>query len=210
MHSLVNELKRNKLFVWLVFPDGGKLCKQKRHLILSLLSQECYISSNYTESCGKVIKSLTALGKCWVRMLVWRTALRANFSRDIYQLRQENSQIIIIFFFFFFFHWHYSHCGLWPVQQCPSLFFLSATNALHLLTPITWRCLSIFSWVFLFVSSLPVLGWISFWTSYPPPFSLGDLTRLSFSLLSILLWKFPIISLRQIGGAFNRTAYNET
>ena len=31
-----------------------------------------------------------------------------------------------------------ARCGLWPVEQCPSIFFfLSATNSLHLLTPST-------------------------------------------------------------------------
>jgi len=35
-----------------------------------------------------------------------------------------------------------AHCGLWPVEQFPSSFFLSATNSLHLLTPSTWRPLS--------------------------------------------------------------------
>ena len=35
-----------------------------------------------------------------------------------------------------------AHCGLWPVEQCPSIFFLSATNSRHLLTPSTWRSLS--------------------------------------------------------------------
>ena len=48
--------------------------------------------------------------------------------------------------------------------------------------------LSIFSWVFPFFSSLPRLEWISFWASCPPPFSLGDLTSLSFALLPILLY----------------------
>ena len=38
--------------------------------------------------------------------------------------------------------------------------------------------LSIFSWVFPFVLSLPVLEWRSFWASYPPPFSLGDVNQL--------------------------------
>ena len=38
-----------------------------------------------------------------------------------------------------------AHCGLWPVEQCPSVFFLSATNSLHLLTPSTWISLSISS-----------------------------------------------------------------
>ena len=30
-----------------------------------------------------------------------------------------------------------AHCGLWPVEQCPYIFFLSATNSLYLLTPST-------------------------------------------------------------------------
>ena len=34
-----------------------------------------------------------------------------------------------------------AHCGLWPVEQYPSIFFLSTTNSLHLLTPNTWRSL---------------------------------------------------------------------
>ena len=36
--------------------------------------------------------------------------------------------------------------------------------------------------------ALPVLEWRSFWASCPPPFSPGDLTSLSFALLSILLY----------------------
>jgi len=47
--------------------------------------------------------------------------------------------------------------------------------------------LSILSWVFLFVSSLPVLESRSFWASYPPSFSPGDAANLSFAPLSILL-----------------------
>ena len=66
-----------------------------------------------------------------------------------------------------------AHCGLWPVEQCPSHFSLSATNSLHLLTPSTWRSLftplSIFSYVFPFFLFLPVREWRSFWASYPPP-----------------------------------------
>ena len=34
-----------------------------------------------------------------------------------------------------------------------------------------------------------------FWASYPPPFSLGDLTSLSFALLSILLYFLLCLSL---------------
>ena len=96
------------------------------------------------------------------------------------------------FFFFFFFHWHSAHCGLWPVEQCPSIcsylpptlsiFSLPALEELFLLP------LSIFSWVFPFFLSLPVLKWRYFGASYRPPFSLGDLTSLSFALLSIFLY----------------------
>ena len=81
-----------------------------------------------------------------------------------------------------------AHCGLWPVEQCPSIFpylppalsifSLPALEDLFLLP------LSILSWVFPFFSSLPVLECRSFWASYPPPFSLGDLTSLSLALLS--------------------------
>ena len=85
-----------------------------------------------------------------------------------------------------------AHCRLWPVEQCPSIvsylpptlpiFSLPALEDLFLLP------LSIFSWVFSFFSSLPILEWRSFWASYPPPFSLRDLTSLSFALLSILFY----------------------
>ena len=65
------------------------------------------------------------------------------------------------FYFFFFFHWHYSPLWAWPVEKCPfifsylpptlSIFSLSVLEHLFLLP------LSIFSWVFPFFSSLPVL-----------------------------------------------------
>ena len=75
-------------------------------------------------------------------------------------------------FFFFFFHWHYSPLWALACRTMSFHFFLSATNSLHLLTPSTWRSLSLplsfFSWVFPFFSSLPVLEWRSFWASYPP------------------------------------------
>ena len=75
------------------------------------------------------------------------------------------------------------HCGLWPVEQCPSIIsYLPPTlspssHSQHL--QIFLLPLSILSWVFPFASSLPVLEWRSFWASYPPPFSLDDLTNLS-------------------------------
>ena len=85
-----------------------------------------------------------------------------------------------------------AHCGLWPVEKCPSIFFyLPPTHSifsLPALEDLFLLPLSIFSWVFPFFSSLPVLEWRSFWSSYPPPFSLGDLSSLSFALLSTLLY----------------------
>ena len=85
-----------------------------------------------------------------------------------------------------------AHYGLWPVKQCPSIFpYLPPTVSifsLPALEDLFLLPLSIFSWVFPFFSSLPVLEWRSFWASYPPPFFLGDLTSLSFALLSILLY----------------------
>ena len=78
-----------------------------------------------------------------------------------------------------------AHCGLWPVKRCPSIFsYLPPTLSifsLPALAALFLLPLSIFSWVFPFFSSLPVLEWRSFWASYPPPFSLGDLTSLSFA-----------------------------
>ena len=85
-----------------------------------------------------------------------------------------------------------AHCELWPVEQCPSIFsYLPPTLSIFSIPPLEdlfLLPLSIFSWVLPFSSSLPVLDWRSFWASYPPPFSLGDLTSLSFALLSILLY----------------------
>ena len=85
-----------------------------------------------------------------------------------------------------------AHCGLWPVEQCPSIFsYLPPTLSIFSIPAhedLFLLPLSIFSWVFPFFSSLPVLEWRSFWASYPPSFPLGDLTSLSFTLLSILLY----------------------
>jgi len=75
-------------------------------------------------------------------------------------------------------------CGLWPVEKylsvCP---YLSPTLCIFSLSTLEdlFPLLSILSWVFLFVSSLPVLEWRSSWASYPPPFSPGDPTNLFFA-----------------------------
>ena len=54
-----------------------------------------------------------------------------------------------------------AHCGLWPVEQCPSTFsYLPQTLSifsLPTLEDLFLLPLSIFSWVFPFFSSLPVL-----------------------------------------------------
>jgi hypothetical protein len=63
-----------------------------------------------------------------------------------------------------------------------SIFSLPALEDLFLLL------LSILSWAFTFVSSLPGLELRCFWASYPPPFSPGDPNNLSFAPLSILLY----------------------
>jgi len=64
-----------------------------------------------------------------------------------------------------------AHCGLWPVELCPSIFsYLPRTLSifsLPALEDLFLLPLSIFSWVFPFFSSLPVLEWRSFWVSYP-------------------------------------------
>jgi len=76
-------------------------------------------------------------------------------------------------------------CELWPVEQYLSIFpYLSPTLSifsLPTLEDLLPLLLSILSWVFLFVSSLPVLEWRSFWASYSPPFSPGDPANLSFA-----------------------------
>ena len=85
-----------------------------------------------------------------------------------------------------------AHCGFWPVEQYLSIFpYLSPTLSIFSLPALEDLfpfLLSILSWVFLFVSSLPVLEWRSFWASYPPPLSPGDPANLSFAPLSILLY----------------------
>ena len=88
-----------------------------------------------------------------------------------------------------------ARCGLWPVEQCPIFSYLPPTLSIFSLPALDLflLLLSIFSWVFPFFSSLPVLEWRFLWASCPPPFSPGDLTSLSFALLSILLYFSPLL-----------------
>ena len=76
-------------------------------------------------------------------------------------------------------------CGLWPVEQylsvCPYLSPTLSVFSLPALEDFFPLLLSILSWVFLFVSSLPFLEWKSFWVPYPPPFSPRDPANLSFA-----------------------------
>ena len=70
------------------------------------------------------------------------------------------------------------HCGLWPVEQCPPIFSLSAIK----LSPSSHSQHLKISFYFLFPSFLGSspssrpFQFLSedFWASYPPPFSLGD------------------------------------
>ena len=92
-----------------------------------------------------------------------------------------------------FFHWHYSPLWALACRTVSFHFFLFATNSLHLLTPSTFKI----SFYFLFPSfpvsspssrpfqflSEDLLGILS-----SSILSLGDLTSLSFALLSILLY----------------------
>ena len=93
---------------------------------------------------------------------------------------------------FFFFHWHYSPLWALACRTMSFHFFLSAINSLHLLTPSTWRSLSTSSFHLFLVLPLllvhSVLEWSSFWASYSPQFSLGDLTSLSFAWTLLGFW----------------------
>ena len=79
-----------------------------------------------------------------------------------------------------------AHCGLWPVEQCPSIFsYLPPT-------------LSIFSFPALedlFLLPLSIFSSLrrSFWASYPPPFSLGDLTSLSLPFYPFFIIFSPLL-----------------
>ena len=99
---------------------------------------------------------------------------------------------IYMYIYLLFFHSHYSPLWTLAWRTKPFHFFLSTTNSLHLLPLSTWRRLSTSSFhLFLGLPLLLVPSSSSvknFWASYPPPFSPGDLTSLSFALLSILLY----------------------
>ena len=94
---------------------------------------------------------------------------------------------------FFFFHWHYS--PLWALA-CRTMSFHFFPICHQLSPPSHSQHLKI-SFYFLFPSfpgsspSTRPFQFLSeefFWASYPLPFSPGELTSLSFALLSILLY----------------------
>ena len=110
------------------------------------------------------------------------------------------SKRVALTYIFFFFHWHYN--PLWVLARRMSFFFpichqLFSIFSLPELEDLFLLPLSIFSWVFPFFSSLPVLEWRSFWASYPPPFSLGDLTSLSFLTYNII-YKINVVLLTDV------------
>ena len=91
---------------------------------------------------------------------------------------------------FFFFHWHYS--PLWALAcRTMSFHFVLICHQLSLSTHSQHLKISFYfpfpSFPGCSPSSRP-FHFLSedFWASYPPPFSLGDLTSVSFALLSIL------------------------
>jgi len=88
-----------------------------------------------------------------------------------------------------------ARCGLWPVEKYLSTFpYLSSTLSIFsrpVLEDFFLLLLSIISWVFFFVSSLPVFEYRSFWAPYAPSFSPGDPANVSFAPLSILLFFIP-------------------
>jgi len=99
------------------------------------------------------------------------------YSNKIY-LRHWYIWLVLLHKFFFFFHWHYS--PLWTLACRTMSFHFSLTTttlfifSLPALEDLFLLSLSIFSRVFPFFSSLPVLEWRSFWATYTSPFSLDD------------------------------------
>ena len=87
-----------------------------------------------------------------------------------------------------------ARCGLWPFEKHPSIFFYLSPTLSFLSLPgleDLFLCpLSSLSWVFPFFSSLPVLGWRSFWLSYrhmPPQNGMIVMGNYTFKLINFLL-----------------------
>ena len=84
-----------------------------------------------------------------------------------------------------------ARCGLWPVAQHPFFFWsitLSPSSHSQHLKISFYALFPYFPGSSPSSRTLPVLVWRSFWASYPPPFSPGDLTNLSFAILFIVLY----------------------
>ena len=100
-----------------------------------------------------------------------------------------------------------AHCGVWPVEKCPSIFtYLPPTLSifsLPALEDLLLLPLSVLSWVFPFFSSLPFLQWRSFWASYPPPLSPGIITYINskFKLLIGTTWRCVCHLAARAGGS---------
>ena len=108
------------------------------------------------------------------------------------RIRATYTAHIIFLDLIFFFRWRYSPLWALGCRTMSLHFVLSVTNSLHLLTPSTWKSLSTSSlrlFLGLPLRLVPSSSWVKIiWASYPPPFSSGGPTNLSFALLSILLY----------------------
>ena len=186
---------------------ASQVCLSLLQLVDEGSTQTCNFSVILLSSCaGQMKEHKTHIVRC-VLLPVCTAATTVNailkyfgtvFGCDSNYHLHCSVSILLLFFFFFSSSSSSSsigttaHCGLWPVEQCPSIFFYPSPTlsifSLPALEDLFLLSLSIFSWVFPFFSSPPVLERRSFWASYPPPFSPGDLTSLSFALLSILLY----------------------
>ena len=101
--------------------------------------------------------------------------------------KHQRRQLKVVKLHNFLLHWH-----LFPICHHLSPF----SHSQHLKISFYFLFPSFF-WVFPFFSILPVLEW-RILGSYPPPFSLGDLTTLCFARLSILyIFSFARLFLSQ-------------
>ena len=127
-----------------------------------------------------------------------------NFLKFLKLYKKNTFALYIdLLWYYYYYYYYYYYLLLLPLALQPTVGFSLSNNVLPFFSylPSTLSIFSLpaledlfllplssFSWVIPFFSSLLVLEWRSFWASYPPPFSPGDLTSLSVPLLSILLY----------------------
>jgi len=89
----------------------------------------------------------------------WLFCCKGKFV-PVHTMKEHGGAQIQLHSFFFFFHWYYSPLWALACRTMSFHFFLSATLSIFSLPALKDLCLvplSIFSWVFPFFSSLPVL-----------------------------------------------------